>query len=192
MLRLLRFSSRVALLLLPLGVAHAGGALPVFLDLQPTECPNTFIVPAGLGATDVFPTAVLGTEEFNTRTVQPNSLVLIVPGGGGLEPYETSIYPIETGFADVAAPVADSTYCACTTDGPDGIEDLTATFSAADLVTAIGHCPPNVSCAGQTLQLCMEGLNLDGQTIRGCDCLIILGTVSVEGRTWGRTKSTYR
>jgi len=192
MSRLLYPSLGTALLLLPLGAARAGGSVPVFLDIEPTQCPNTFIPPVSLVATEVLPTAVLGTDEFNSRTVQPASLVLIVPGGGGINPFETYLYPIATGFADVATPVADSTMCSCTTDGPDGIEDLTATFDAAELAAALGNCPPDISCAGQTFNLCMEGLLVDGQPIRGCDCILVLAPVSVEGRSWGRTKASYR
>ena len=185
MRRLAPSAAIVAGALLLFGTAHAD--IPVFFDIKPTSCPNPFNPPMEGFLTETVPTAVLGTDDFDTRNIQPNSLVLIVPGGGGLLGGSTTVYPTGWGYQDVATPVDDPTWCACTEEGPDGYEDLRVQFDADDIAAALGNI-----WGGQRIPLCIEGLLLDGRPFRGCDCIVIVGPISVDEDTWGRTKATYR
>jgi len=184
---LLRLASPALALCLPWGIARAAGTIDVSFDIKPTSCPNPFNPPLESYLTETVPTAVLGSPDFDVSNVQANSLVLVVPGGGGLQAGGTYIYPTRTGTEDVATPVDDPAWCACTTDGPDGYLDLTAKFDADDIAAALGNI-----WGGQRIPLCIEGELLDGTPFRGCDCIVIVGPISVESGTWGRTKATYR
>jgi hypothetical protein len=180
--RLLRLAP--AAVCLALAGAASGQTLTVSFDIKPTSCPNPFN-PPHLLLTERFPTAILGTPDLDVRTLNAGSLVLVVPGGGGFG--DTNVYPTQTGFEDVATPVADPSRCQCTEAGPDGDEDLTIKFDADDINDALGAV-----WGGQRIHLCIEGTTLEGAPFRGCDCIVIVGPVSTEGASWGRTKATYR
>jgi hypothetical protein len=112
----------------------------------------------------------------------------LVPSGGGLQTAGANyVYPIQIGLEDVATPVEDPSRCNCTEEGADGFEDLTVQFDADDIAAALGAI-----WGGQRIHLCIEGELLDGTPFRGCDCIIIVGPVSVEAGTWGRMKASYR
>ena len=183
MRRLLCFATWAACL--AFSTAHAGDVITVSFDIKPTSCPNPFNPPGGL-LTETVPTAILGTEDLPARSFSPDGLVIVVPGGGGLLG-DIKIPPIQVGFEDVATPVDDPSHCNCTTAGPDSFEDLTAKFDADDIAAALGDV-----WGGQQIHLCIEGLLLDGTPFRGCDCIVIVGPVSVDDGSWGRTKATYR
>lgn len=173
-------------LCLSFGTVRAGD-LTVFFDIKPKACPNWFTPPHALVPEPV-PTAVLGTEGLNARNIQPNSLLLILPGGGGVLGGGNTVIPIETLFKDVSRPVPDPTDCKCTDEGPDEFEDLVAKFDAKELADAIGPVSD-----GDEILACIQGLLLDGTPFQGCDCIKIkLGPVSVDEGSWGRTKATYR
>jgi len=169
------------------GIAQAG-TIEVSFDIKPTSCPNPFnsgyqkLLEGG-----TFPTAILGDDEFDTSRINPNDgLVIVVPDGGG-KLGETLIPPISVGYEDVATPVADNSNCNCTTDGPDGFIDLTAHFDHDAIDTALGQVNP-----GDEIVICIRGFLDDGTPFEGCDCIWIVGPVSVDSSTWGRTKAGYR
>jgi hypothetical protein len=173
---------------LAFGAAYAQDVTTVFYDIRPKVCPNFFTPPSGSLLTIPLDTAVLGTDEFDVQTALPSSLVLIVPGGGGVLGGGTPVYPVETFFKDVARPVADPTDCQCTDEGPDDIEDLVAQFDPKEVAKALGPVED-----GQEIPLCLEGLLEGGGKITGCDCIVIkTSPLAVEAGSWGRTKATYR
>jgi hypothetical protein len=184
-------------LLLSVCHAHAGGTLLVSVDIDPRNCPNEFD-PPNLGfAPQTLSAAVLGTDGFDPLTIQPSSLVLVVPGGGGIRGGGPQIPPIDTGIEDVSTPFIDPELCECTAEGADGFVDLTALFDAAAVSAALCFdmtaewCPVE---PGDEVPICLEGLLLDGTPFRGCDCILIIETppLSVEPTSWGRAKALYR
>lgn len=173
-------------LLLLAGTARAG-VLEVSFDIKPTSCPNPFNPGSQQLLSPTFPTAILGTDEFDTSTInQSDGLVIVVPGGGG-KLGDTLIPPIHISSDDVAAPVADNTDCACTTAGPDGYQDLILHFDHDAIEAALGAVNP-----GDEFVLCIRGFLNDGTPFEGCDCIWIVGPTPVESGTWGRTKASYR
>ena len=184
-------------LLLSVCSAHAGTpTLLVSVDIDPRNCPNEFDPPnLGRSVGPTLLTAILGTPEFDPIQIQPSSLVLVVPGGGGLRGGGPGIPPISTGIEDVSTPVLDPELCECTAEGADGLTDLTALFDAGTVAAAIcadmtsEYCPLS---PGDQIPLCLEGLLLDGTPFRGCDCILIIAPVSVESMSWGKAKALYR
>ncbi len=176
---------------LALGMTLAGAAsgqtFDVSFDIKPTSCPNPFNPAGSVDITETVPTAILGTEEFDPPSqLNTGSLRIVVPSGGGLRG-DTYVYPTQIGAEDVATPAEDTSRCQCTEDGPDGFQDLKLQFDADDIAAALGSV-----WGGQRIHICVEGELLDGRPIRGCDCIIIVGPVSVEAESWGRMKATYR
>src|SRR5262245_35357135 len=103
-------------LLLSISHANAGGTLLVSVDIDPRNCPNEFD-PPNLGfAPQTLSAAVLGTDGFDPLTIQPSSLVLVVPGGGGIRGGGPQIPPIDTGIEDVSTPFIDPELCECTAE----------------------------------------------------------------------------
>jgi hypothetical protein len=181
---------QVFALLGPVLFAFAGPGLAqeleVSFDIHPTSCPNPF-EPGDFLRSPTFPTALLGTDELDTSHVSLDNLVIVVPVGGGRGGIE--IPPDHVSFDDVATPVEDNSNCACTTDGPDGYQDLVLHFDHDAIADALGPVQP-----GDEYVLCLRGELDDGTTFQGCDCIWIVGggpPVAVESTSWGRTKVKY-
>jgi hypothetical protein len=176
--------------------AHAGGTLLVPVDIDPRNCPNEFDPPNIGFAPTTLSAAVLGTDGFDSANIQPSSLVLVVPGGGGLRGGGPQIPPIDTGFEDVSTPVLDPKPCACIVLGADGFVDLTAVFDAAAVAAALCVDMTSEWCPlspGDEIPICLEGVLLDGTPFSGCDCIqIITPPLPVESTSWGRAKALYR
>ncbi|MFN8179647.1 MAG: hypothetical protein U0167_17090 [bacterium] len=185
MRRLLRLAPCLAFVLA--GTARAG-VVTVPYDFLPRTCPNYFRPPHETAVGDTVPTAILGTADLDVRILRQSSLVLIVPGGGGLLGESTTLKPIGFFFKDVARPVDDPTNCKCTGEGADGYEDLVALFDAEDLGKALKDAHD-----GDRIPVCMEGAFEDETKLQGCDCIFVqLGPLAVDSDTWGRVKATYR
>jgi hypothetical protein len=128
----------------------------VDLDLHPTSCPN----PLNVQSKGVLPAAILGSEELDVLDIDVATIRL-----------EGVVEPLRTNIDDVAAPVMDDgDPCECTTDGPDGYDDLTMKFHTWDVAAVIGSAEP-----GDVLVLTVTGNLLDGTPIEDSDCVVIAG-----------------
>jgi hypothetical protein len=135
-----------------LSPAIGNGAIEIEVDIKPTSCPN----PLNVNSRGVLPVAILGTAEFDVTMVDVATLSLV------------GIGPIRSGYEDVATPLIDS--CDCTTDGPDGLLDLTLKFNAQEIIAALGDLYD-----GDELELQLTGQFLDGTNFFGFDCVIVVG-----------------
>jgi hypothetical protein len=143
----------------------------VKVDVKPQSCPNPLNVkfkgssmissartgnPTGAGG--VLPAAVLGSTDFNVTDIDPSSVML------------EGVAPIRWALQDVATPVVTdpNQECECTTDGPDGIDDLTLKFSKTAVIDAIGAVNN-----GDEIVLTLTGTLLDGTAFEGADCVLI-------------------
>jgi len=150
----------------------------VAFDIKPTSCPNPLnakksdkdmaakigdpspwtVIGADIKA-PVLPVAILGTEDFDVRGIDPTTLTLM------------GVPATRWAFEDVTTPVHDDAeMCECTTAGPDGYEDLTVKFDQNSIVAALG-----VTYDGQVIPLTITGMTYDGIPIEGVDCVVIRG-----------------
>lgn len=137
-----------------LDAAAAAAFSPVVsLDLLPGACPN----PLSFAKQGAIPLAVAGTAAFGVRNIDPASLRL------------EGVASLRTAYEDVTAPAAGDG-CDCGSRKPDGWEDLTAKFPAADVLQAL---LPVVN--GETRTLTLTGSLLDGTTFTAADCVVIRG-----------------
>jgi hypothetical protein len=127
------------------------------VDIQPQSCPN----PLQLGRRGTLPIAFLGTADFDVAQVDPTSLSL-----EGVAPLRWSLEDVATPFGDDISdpPVATD----CTTEGPDGLTDLTLKFDAQEVVAALGAVG-----RGDVVVVTLTGELLDGTPIEGEDVIRI-------------------
>jgi hypothetical protein len=104
--------------------------------------------------------AILGIEDFDVTTIDPESILL------------EGITPIRWSYEDVATPLVGE-LCDCHELNGDGYMDLTLKFDSEELVDALGL----EDFAGETIPLTITG-NLweeEGETqIKGQDCVWVL------------------
>lgn len=96
-----------------------------------------------------------GDEPGNDRSI-PVHRIHPVHGGGG----EVSFIQVH-GYAE---------RCPCTTEGPDGFEDLTLKFQTQEIVAAIGAVNDR-----DTLELTLTARMEDGAGLLSSDCVVIIG-----------------
>ncbi|MCH8293298.1 hypothetical protein IH992_19630 [Candidatus Poribacteria bacterium] len=127
--------------------------IKVELDIKPTSCPN----PLNVNSKGNLPVAILGTDELDVNDIDVSTVQL------------EGVAPIRSAIEDVAAPVVNrQDDCDCTTDGPDGFNDLTLKFDTQEIVAALG--PVN---DGDEVVLALTGNLKDGTPIKGIDCTLI-------------------
>ena len=134
------------------------GAVPV--DIKPTSCRN----PLNVGSKGVLPVAILGTDDLDVADIDIGTILL------------EGIAPIRSAMEDVATPFepyqGKEDAFDCTTEGPDGYDDLTLKFDKQEVVAALGEVED-----GDVLVLHLEGnLTEDagGTPIVGEDVVVIL------------------
>jgi hypothetical protein len=128
--------------------------IPVNLDIKPTSCPNPF----NMKDKGVLPVAILGTEDFNVKTIDPATVKL------------EGVAPLRWNYEDVTTPVGpDPDPCECTTAGADGYRDLTLKFDHQAIAAALGTVTDR-----EVRVLTITGFTRDGVAIQGMDCVIIL------------------
>ncbi len=142
-------------------VAPVGICNDISLDIKPGSCPN----PLNVKSKGVLPVAILGSEDFDVSTIIPTSVRL------------TDVAPIRDIYEDVAGPVADANECGCTTEGPDGYPDLVLKFRTQEIVDVLIDDPGDLT-KGDILALGLTGELLDGGSIVGSDCVVLVGNVS--------------
>jgi len=97
-------------------VPASAGVQIVPVDIKPNSCPNVINVHAN----GVLPIAILGTEDFDVTQIDLDTL---------------NIPFVRTNIEDVATPfdgVPENQFT-CTTDGPDGFNDLVIKISMDDI-----------------------------------------------------------
>jgi hypothetical protein len=124
------------------------------IDIKPGSCPN----PLNVKSKGVLPVAVLGSQDFDVSIIDVASIRL------------AGVAPIRSGYEDVATPVSDVNECECSTEGPDGFDDLIIKFETQEIVDAIGEVDH-----GDELVLELTGVLSDETPIEGSDCVIIRG-----------------
>ncbi len=128
------------------------------IDIKPTSCPN----PANVSTkgNGVLPVAIVSSADFDATQVDPDTVRL------------EGVAPIRSSIEDVTAPFdpqAVEGCMDCTTEGPDGLLDLTLKFRQRAVYDAIGEVY-NREC--KTLRL--TGQLYSGELIVGEDNVVIL------------------
>lgn len=138
-----------------------GVTCPVDVDIKPGSCPN----PLNPKSKGVLPVAVLGTEDFDVTTIDPETIELTREG------IEDGAAPIRWNYEDVATPF-EGELCDCHDLDGDGYLDLTLKFDTQDLVEKLKLD----EVAGETtLTLTGELKEEEGGTpIEGEDCIRVL------------------
>ena len=132
--------------------------LPVEIDIKPGSCPNSLNV----NSKGVLPVAVLGAQDFDVETIDPETIRLTVEGS------EKDVLPIRWNYDDVATPF-DGELCDCHEFRGDGIMDLTLKFDTQELVEMLELD----GFAGETIALIISGECDDG-AFEGRDCVRVL------------------
>ena len=138
---------------LSLAIPVMAGPIEVAVDIKPGSCPN----PLNVESKGVLPVAILGSADFDVHDIDVASIRL------------ADVAPIRSSLEDVATPV-DGDECECTTEAGDGFDDLTLKFKTQEIVSALGEV-----VNGETLVLTLTGELLDGTSIEGADCVVIVG-----------------
>jgi hypothetical protein len=131
----------------------------VAVDIRPEQCPNRVRTNKDRN----FPVVVVGTDNFDVRTIDPESVRL-----AGVPPKHH-----RTRVRDRAGPyepmVGRTDANDCGRDGPDGLDDLLLRFSSETVGKAIGPVPN-----GTIVVVPLTGELEDGTPIRGEDVMVVL------------------
>ena len=143
------------------------GAL-AHLDIKPGSCPN----PVNPRSKGVVPVAIIGSESFDVRQIDIDSVLLArADGVGGAVPPLGKRGGAWSNVGDVGTPF-DGEPCDCHEQGADGIDDLQLKFSTPELaeVLELGSLPRSSSVV-----LTLSGSLLDGTGFQASDCIVIPG-----------------
>lgn len=136
-------------------------AKDVSVDIKPGACPN----PLNLVSKGVLNVAILGTADFDVRTIDPATVKL-----NGIAA------PLRWKLQDVATPyepfVGKTDIYQCNTRGPDGNLDIVFKFDTEDVAAALVALGDVT--AGQPLILKLDGKLKDGTEIKGEDSAVII------------------
>jgi hypothetical protein len=150
-------------------IDDAGASSRVMIAIQFVWGPSSF---------DVMP----GTCKNQLSTQRKGQIRTVIPGRIGLDVSEidaSSLYlwidgnvvePLGTQIRDIASPMINRTPCDCPPSGTDGIDDLMILFEAADIIRAMGPVSK-----GETRDLSIRGVLLDGHDFALSDCVDIVG-----------------
>jgi hypothetical protein len=145
----------------PMNTCEIIPELTVDFDIKPGSCPNPF----KLGKAGVVPVAILGSETLDVADIDPTTVELSGPGG--------TAAPLRWSVEDVAAPdefpepeLRDD----CGTDGPDGFDDLTLKFDAAEVAEVLGPVSDR-----DVVILTISAETTEGALISGVDAVWIRG-----------------
>ena len=128
--------------------------LAIAVDIKPGSYPN----PLNVKSKGVLPVAILGALDFNVNDIDVSSIEL------------EGVSPTRFSFEDVGASIGDlENPCHSTCEGSDGLMDLSLKFNTQDIVAILGDCED-----GDEIVLTATGELLDGTSIEGNDCIVIL------------------
>jgi hypothetical protein len=138
--------------------------IQVYVDIKPGSCPN----PINLKGKGVLPVAICGTEDFDVKTIDPESILLTREG------YEdVGVSPLRWSYEDVATPYTGDEECGCHDLDGDGYLDLSLKFKNKEVVETLDI----EDVAGEVIPLIITG-NLKeeegGTPIKGQDCVWVL------------------
>lgn len=150
-------SLHVAVINLEAGDAPDQPLIEVNLDVHPTSCPN----PVSSKGKGVIPVAILGTADFDVMDIDLSTVEL------------EGVSPLRSAYEDVADPYTGGLSDPldrndCTTDGPDGLTDLTLKFDKSELLDALGS-----PAKGSVIEVEIVALTLGGTPIIGSDVIWI-------------------
>jgi len=140
-----------------------------FLDIKPGSCPNPF----NRNSQGVMPAAIVGTTDIDVTMIDLDSIVLTRADGigGTVMPLQGPPGPgIE--ISDVATPYMADDDCGCHELGGDGIDDLSMKF---DSPTVGSELELDGLMPGDTVELQIEFMLLDGTVHTATDCIRIVG-----------------
>ena len=123
----------------------------VSLDIKPGGCPN----PLNFGSNGVLPVAILGSADFDVHDIDVSSLLL-----EGVPPLRSSIEDVGK-YVDKYPDI-----CRCSSQGPDGYDDLTLKFKTQDIMDVLG-----APFHDDIWVLTITGSLLDGTPFEGSDCV---------------------
>jgi hypothetical protein len=137
----------------------------VSVEIKPGSCPN----PLNVRSRGVLPVAVLGTEEFDVTTIDPDTIVIVREGIDGEVPV------IRYSYEDVATPF-EGELCDCDDLNDDDINgdgymDLTLKFRVPELVDGLDLYEVE---SREIIPLKIMGETEDGTLIMGEDCIRII------------------
>jgi hypothetical protein len=127
-------------------------AVSASLDIKPGTCPNS----CNLKAKGVLPVSILGTADFDVSAIDPETVQL------------EGVSPLRWNWKDVGTPF-DGELCDCHELEGDGYVDLTLKFDPEEIMAALGPVSD-----GDEIVLTLSGQLLDGTTLEGQDCIVIL------------------
>ena len=151
----------------------------VSVEIKPGSCPN----PLNVRSRGVLPVAVLGTEEFDVTTINPDTIVITREGIDGEVPV------IRYSYKDVATPF-EGELCDCDDlNGDDlnqdGHMDLTLKFRVPELVDGLDLDEVE---SRETIPLKIIGETEDGTLIMGEDCIRIINRLKWKQDKLKKTK----
>lgn len=143
------------LLLTNMEVSVIDPVLDVPFEIKPGGCPS----PLNRNSRGVLPAAVNGTADLDVTKIDPATIRL-----GG-------VAPLRYAHEDVGTPVepfVGKTVSDCSSEGPDGVQDLTLKFDNQSIAALLGDANP-----GDAVTLPLTGELFDGTAIRGEDVVIV-------------------
>ncbi len=129
----------------------------VHIDIKPESCPN----PINPNSRGLLPVAILGNE-VDVEDIDVSTVTL-----AGVSPMKHNIEDVATPHAPVTGVVNPLD---CSTEGPDGIDDLTLKFDTQEIVAALGL---DGLARGTAVQVQLTGNLLDGTPIESYDVIIV-------------------
>ena len=146
-------------------VSIANNTLSVYVDILPGVCPRVF----NINGQGLLPIAVLGTNDFDTSTIDPSTINLMRDGSAG------KIAPFRWHYEDVASPsVSENESCQCHMAGADGHDDLILEFDIYKLVKLLDL----QKFAGNNVVLnftgtLQENASVQSSSLEGSDCISV-------------------
>ncbi len=149
----------IVLLMISGFVITSLACVEVAIDIKPESCPN----PLNVKGKGVLSVAILGTEDFDVTEVDPLTVLL------------EGVAPLRWDLEDVATPyepfLGKEDCMDCTTDGPDGYQDLTFKFDTQEIVDALGEVNDGDCLVLELTGELFEGTPID---IKGEDVMLII------------------